>query len=62
MREIRRFGVVGKVSAFQSGGRSIPSGVRILIPILAPGVCPFSVYCLVLSLAEALTFCCADIQ
>ena len=35
-----------------------PAGSGILIPILGLGVCPLSVFCPVLSPAEALTLCC----
>ena len=58
---IRRRGVVGRVPAFQPGGRgSIPGGVRNFN--FCPGigcvcVCPLFVFCPVLSPAEALTFC-----
>ena len=58
---IRRGGVVGRVSAFQPGGAgSISGGVRNFN--FSPGigcvcVCPLSVFCPVLSSAEALTIC-----
>ena len=39
-----------------------PAGSGILIPILGLGVCPFSVFCLVLSSAEVLTLCWPHIQ
>ena len=55
---IRRRGVVGRVPAFQPGAPgSIPGGVRNLISVLGLGVCPLSVFCPVLSSAEALALC-----
>ena len=38
------------------------AGSRILIPVLGLGVCPLSVFCHVLSSAEALTLCLPHIQ
>ena len=52
---IRRRGVVGRVPAFQPGGPgSVLAGSGILISVLGLGVCPLSVFCPVLSSAEAL--------
>ena len=48
--------MVDRVPAFQFGGPgSIPGGSGILISILGLGVCPLSMFCPVLSSAEALT-------
>ena len=60
---IGRRGVVGRVPASNPAARvRFAAGSGILIPILGLGACSLSVYCPVLSPAEAQTFCWPHIQ
>ena len=63
--QVRSVAVVWPVESLPSNPAArvrFPAGSGILISVLGLGVCPFSLFCPVLSSAEALTLCGSHIQ